>query len=300
MDSATKSSTTTDTDETNDVFGKPLSSAGSEESKQFQQQQQLQQQHNYTTNVNELNINKLEPLQLVSSNGTPKRQLSNNYSTSSPNQLINSELINLNTSNDSNECQTILNLSNNVSNNDIKDVNKDIVTITDESVSTNCNQKELLYNDYVNHVYNNELKHQKSSTTEEEENDEEEVKPLLNLDGKSFKPKSIVKSPSSTSVKPSVLPLNGQLKTKHNKRLSWQANDPTRPPQLHVQFNNNNSATQSTSLDSSEEGHGEDCPSSPITSSSSSSSSDEDEFSEIKAPDGGYGKDCHFLLMNNH
>ena len=117
------------------------------------------------------------------------------------------------------------------------------------------------------------------------------MKPLLNLDGKSFKPKSIVKSPSSTSFKP-TLPLNGQLKTKHNKRLSWQANDPTRTPQLHVQFNNNNSATQSTSLDSSEEGHGEDCPSSPITSSSSSSSSsDEDEFSEIKAPDGGYGKE---------
>ena len=80
MDSATKSSTTTDTDEANEVFRQPLSSAGSEESKQFQQQQQMQQQkQNYTTNVNELNINKLEPLQLVSSNGTPKRQLSNNY-----------------------------------------------------------------------------------------------------------------------------------------------------------------------------------------------------------------------------
>lgn len=123
------------------------------------------------------------------------------------------------------------------------------------------------YNDYVNQLAD----------------EEEEVKPLL---------KSIVKSPSG-NLRPS-LPLNG-ARTK-NKRLSWQAADPSRH---HVQFNNsqnhdgNDNNTQSTSLDSSEEPgtQNEECPSSPITSSSSSSSSsdDEEEFSEIQAPDGGWG-----------
>lgn len=119
------------------------------------------------------------------------------------------------------------------------------------------------YNDYVNHTY------------------EEEVKPLL---------KSIVKSPSG-NLRPS-LPLNGG-RTK-NKRLSWQAADPSHH---HVQFNNpnpdaNENNTQSTSLDSSDEPVTQnECPSSPITSSSSSGSSsdEEDEFSEIQAPDGGWG-----------
>lgn len=118
------------------------------------------------------------------------------------------------------------------------------------------------YNDYVNTI-------------------EEEVKPLL---------KSIVKSPSG-NLRPS-LPLNGTRSK--NKRLSWQA-DPTRH---HVQFSNQNQeshegTTQSTSLDSSEEQatQNEDCPSSPISTSgsSSSSSSEEEEFSECKAPDGGWG-----------
>lgn len=132
------------------------------------------------------------------------------------------------------------------------------------------------YNDYVNHLYNGR-KESKESADEEEE----EVKPLL---------KSIVKSPSG-NVRPS-LPLNGTRNK--NKRLSWQAADSTRP---HVQFNNvnhdsNEANTQSTSLDSSDEPgtHNEECPSSPITSSSSgSSSSDSEEFSEIHAPDGGWG-----------
>lgn len=111
---------------------------------------------------------------------------------------------------------------------------------------------------------------------------EEEKKPLL---------KSIVKSPSG-NLRPS-LPLNGTKS--RNKRLSWQAADPTRH---HVQFSNQNQDshegnTQSTSLDSSEEQatQNEDCPSSPLSSSDSSSgsSSDEDEFSECQAPDGGWG-----------
>lgn len=129
------------------------------------------------------------------------------------------------------------------------------------------------YNEYVNHIY--DAPNGKVST----EDEEEEVKPLL---------KSIVKSPSG-NMRPS-LPLNG-TRTK-NKRLSWQAADPTRH---HVQFNHetNDGNTQSTSLDSSDEPvtQNEDCPSSPITSSSSSSGSsdDEDEFSEIQAPDGGWG-----------
>lgn len=141
------------------------------------------------------------------------------------------------------------------------------------------------YNDYVNHVYEGT----NGKTNGVEENEEgEEVKPLL---------KSIVKSPSG-NMRP-TLPING-MRSK-NKRLSWQASDPSRP---HVQFNphsmngnqnqeGNENNTQSTSLDSSDEPgtNNEECPSSPITSSSSSSSSsdDEDEFSEIQAPDGGWG-----------
>lgn len=129
------------------------------------------------------------------------------------------------------------------------------------------------YNDYVNHMYDDA----------NGKVDEEEIKPLL---------KSIVKSPSG-NLRPS-LPLNG-ARSKNNKRLSWQAADPTRH---HVQFNHQSHDekdvnTQSTSLDSSEEPgtQNEECPSSPITSSSSSSSSsdDDEEFSEIQAPDGGWG-----------
>lgn len=142
------------------------------------------------------------------------------------------------------------------------------------------------YKDYVNHVY--EGTNGKTNGTEEDE-EGEEVKPLL---------KSIVKSPSG-NVRP-TLPINGGMRTK-NKRLSWQASDPSRH---HVQFNHhvtngnhqegNENNTQSTSLDSSEEPgtNNEECPSSPITSSSSGSSSsddEDDEFSEIKAPDGGWG-----------
>lgn len=130
------------------------------------------------------------------------------------------------------------------------------------------------YNDYVNRMF-------EGANGKIETVDEEEVKPLL---------KSIVKSPSG-NFRPS-LPLNG-TRTK-NKRLSWQAADPSRH---HVQFNNSNQDgndgnTQSTSLDSSDDPvtQNEDCPSSPITSSSSSSSSsDDEEFSEIQAPDGGWG-----------
>lgn len=143
------------------------------------------------------------------------------------------------------------------------------------------------YKDYVNHVY--EGANGKATGTEEDE-EGEEVKPLL---------KSIVKSPSG-NVRP-TLPINGGMRTK-NKRLSWQASDPSRH---HVQFNShhttngnhqdgNENNTQSTSLDSSDEPgtNNEECPSSPITSSSSGSSSsddEDDEFSEIKAPDGGWG-----------
>lgn len=137
-------------------------------------------------------------------------------------------------------------------------------------------------------VNQNQEQNNKSSTPITTYNDyvntnEEEAKPLL---------KSIVKSPSG-NFRPS-LPLNG-TKSK-NKRLSWQAADPTRH---HVQFSNQNQDshegnTQSTSLDSSEEPgtNNEECPSSPISASSSSSgsSSDEDdEFSECQAPDGGWG-----------
>lgn len=145
---------------------------------------------------------------------------------------------------------------------------------------TPSNQPTTKYNDFVNHMYEgaNGNGNEKPHSVEEEE---EEIKPLL---------KSIVKSPSG-NLRPS-LPLNG-AKSK-NKRLSWQAADPSRH---HVQFNNHNQEgnevnTQSTSLDSSDEPASQnECPSSPITSSSSGSSSsdDEDEFSEIKAPDGGWG-----------
>lgn len=139
------------------------------------------------------------------------------------------------------------------------------------STPTNESATSTNYNDYVNHLYKNQ----------EAIEDEEEVKPLL---------KSIVKSPSG-NVRP-TLPLNG-IRSK-NKRLSWQAGDSTRP---HVQFNNNPNQdgnggnTQSTSLDSSEDPATQnECPSSPISSSSSSSdSSDDEEFSECKAPDGGWG-----------
>lgn len=135
------------------------------------------------------------------------------------------------------------------------------------------NEPATKYHDYVNHLYevNSDLK---------SGGYEEEVKPLL---------KSIVKSPSG-NLRPS-LPLNG-TKSK-NKRLSWQAADPSR----HVQFNSQNPDgndlnTQSTSLDSSEEPATQnECPSSPITSTSSSSSdsTDDEDFSEIQAPDGGWG-----------
>lgn len=144
------------------------------------------------------------------------------------------------------------------------------------------------YNDYVNHVY--EGTNGKANGNEEDE-EGEDVKPLL---------KSIVKSPSG-NVRP-TLQMNGGMRSK-NKRLSWQASDPSRH---HVQFNHHNTNgnhqyqegnennTQSTSLDSSDEPgtNNEECPSSPITSSSSGSSSsddEDDEFSEIKAPDGGWG-----------
>lgn len=136
---------------------------------------------------------------------------------------------------------------------------------------------DVKYNDYVNHMYGGT-----NGKLENGDEEAEEVKPLL---------KSIVKSPSG-NVRPS-LPLNGARSK--NKRLSWQAADPARH---HVQFNSQNQEgneanTQSTSLDSSDDPvtQNEECPSSPITSSSSSSSSsDEDEeFSEIQAPDGGWG-----------
>jgi hypothetical protein len=149
----------------------------------------------------------------------------------------------------------------------------------EENSNKQTPKQEPTYNDYVNKLYNKV----------EAGDEEEEVKPLL---------KSIVKSPSG-NVRPS-LPLNGTRSK--NKRLSWQASDPSKH---HVQFNNHNQSqhnnnheqhdvnTQSTSLDSSEEPvtQNEECPSSPITSSSSDSSSsdDEDEFSECKAPDGGWG-----------
>lgn len=139
------------------------------------------------------------------------------------------------------------------------------------------NEPTTNYNDYVNNRYEG------TNGKLDNVDDEEEIKPLL---------KSIVKSPSG-NVRPS-LPING-TRTK-NKRLSWQAADPSRN---HVQFNSqshegNDQNTQSTSLDSSDEPgtQNEECPSSPITSSGSSSSSsddEEDEFSEIKAPDGGWG-----------
>lgn len=134
------------------------------------------------------------------------------------------------------------------------------------------------YKDYVNHVYTG------ANGKVEAEEEEEDIKPLL---------KSIVKSPSG-NLRPS-LPMNGTRSK--NKRLSWQAADPTRH---HVQFNSqsqepNDGNTQSTSLDSSTDEpatQNEDCPSSPIISSSSGSSSsddDDDEFSEIVVPDGGWG-----------
>ncbi|CRK99823.1 CLUMA_CG013131, isoform A [Clunio marinus] len=138
------------------------------------------------------------------------------------------------------------------------------------------------YNDYVNHLYNDGVNGKIETTIND---DEEEIKPLL---------KSIVKSPSG-NLRPS-LPLNGTRSK--NKRLSWQAASTVDSSRQHVQFNNNHNQqdgndvnTQSTSLASSDEPvtQNEECPSSPITSSSSSSSDDDDEFSEIQAPDGGWG-----------
>ena len=128
-------------------------------------------------------------------------------------------------------------------------------------------------NDSTNHTCNGNEKH--VSADEEEE---EEVKPLL---------KSIVKSQSG-NFRPS-LPLNGTRSK--NKRLSWQAADPSR----HHVNNHQDGAdvnTQSTSLDSSDEPVTQECPSSPISTGSSSSSSsndEEEEFSECQAPDGGWG-----------
>ena len=138
------------------------------------------------------------------------------------------------------------------------------------------NEPTTKYNDYINHLYEGDNGKLKSADYEDE------VKPLL---------KSIVKSPSG-NLRPS-LPLNG-TKSK-NKRLSWQTADPSRN---HIQVNSQNPDgndvnTQSTSLDSSDDPVTQnECPSSPITSTSSSSSSDssdEDDFSEIQAPDGGWG-----------
>lgn len=131
------------------------------------------------------------------------------------------------------------------------------------------------YNDYINHLFEGANGKLKSVDFEDE------VKPLL---------KSIVKSPSG-NLRP-TLPLNG-TKTK-SKRLSWQAADPSRQHVHLIQQNpdGNEGNTQSTSLDSSDEPMTQnECPSSPITSttSSSSDSSDEDDFSEIQAPDGGWG-----------
>lgn len=142
------------------------------------------------------------------------------------------------------------------------------------------------YNDYVNQNYDGQSK---SAATNED--DEEDAKPLLPSD-EIFKPKSIVKSPSG-NVRPS-LPLNGAKG--RNKQLSWQATTESERP--HVQFNTHDGHdvnTQSSSLDSSDDpattnNNDEECPSSPISSSSSSdSSSDDEEFSEIQAPDGGWG-----------
>lgn len=133
------------------------------------------------------------------------------------------------------------------------------------------------YKDYINQLYDGANGKVKSLESEEE------VKPLL---------KSIVKSPSG-NLRPS-LPLNG-TKTK-NKRLSWQAADPSRnhhAQNINQNPDGNDANTQSTSLDSSEEPVTQnECPSSPINSTSSSSSSDssdDEEFSEIQAPDGGWG-----------
>lgn len=140
------------------------------------------------------------------------------------------------------------------------------------------NEPTTKYNDYMNHLYEGTNGNSKSMEHEDE------IKPLL---------KSIVKSPSG-NLRPS-LPLN-TTKSK-NKRLSWQAADPSRHV-IQVQCSNqnvdaNDANTQSTSLDSTEEPVTQnECPSSPITSTSSSSSSDstdDDEFSEIQAPDGGWG-----------
>ncbi|KAG5681632.1 hypothetical protein PVAND_011048 [Polypedilum vanderplanki] len=164
-----------------------------------------------------------------------------------------------------------------------------ITKTTTNACQLNPSPNQPIYNEFVNHIYENS----KSSNNKQHNEEDEDVKPLL----KSLK--SIVKSPSG-NVK-STLPLgNGAIKTKNNKRLSWQAlTNPARHPLRTDDTNNEN--TQSTSLDSSEEQQpvtqNEDC-SSPIVSStssssdsSSSSSSDDDEFSEIvfQAPDGGYG-----------
>jgi hypothetical protein len=143
--------------------------------------------------------------------------------------------------------------------------------------------KKASYNEYVNHSY--EEKNGKQGKCGDKEK-EEEAKPLL---------KSIVKS-TSANVHQSLSLNRAQSK---NKRLSWQA-DPTRhtsDSRHHVQFNYQNQEgneinTQSTSLDSSDEGVTQndecDCPT-PITNSSSSSSDEDEEFSEIQAPDGGWG-----------
>lgn len=163
-----------------------------------------------------------------------------------------------------------------------------------EQQTPNHNPTKKNYNDYVNHVYEGTNGKANGSEADEEA---EEVKPLL---------KSIVKSPSG-NMRP-TLPING-MRSK-NKRLSWQASDPSRH---HVQFNQhstsgnqnqegNENNTQSTSLDSSDEPgtNNEECPSSPITSSGSSSSSsddEDDEFSEIKAPDGGWGWVRNIIIL---
>jgi hypothetical protein len=141
-------------------------------------------------------------------------------------------------------------------------------------------QNDEKFNDYVNHLY-------EGANGKLEVIDDGEIKPLL---------KSIVKSPTSATSKPSV-PTYG-TRTK-NKRLSWQAADPSRrqviPIPIQQQTSDGNGPqTQSTSLDSSaDEQPTQDCPSTPLSGSGSSSSSDDDdeddEFSEKQALDGGYG-----------
>lgn len=114
-------------------------------------------------------------------------------------------------------------------------------------------------------------------------------KPLLfEHETKSRKPKSIVKSPSSTGVGTDK---SVEVQIINPKFTLPIAGLDTERPVLHVQFQHQNG--EETSAYSTEKSNQCNSPASSVSSTSSSSSSSDDEsigqYSEAKPPDGGWG-----------